>query len=145
MFERKSFIFLMHYVIVFVCCFFSINITYATYFPQWDGFSWYRAFDKHSEVFLNKFYKICQSPVLFPYLRLYLLLSDNLQTGLFFKINPRLLHPHSSFRVLHQQDANAYICRFGFKKIYSFALSCSQFPLEDGKFHLTYEGDTCQN
>lgn len=145
MFESKSFIFLMHYVVVFFLfvSFFPINITYATYFPQWNDFTWYRVFNKHSEVFLNKFNRICWSPLLFP-------ISDCISYFLTtkrssFKINSRLLHSHSSFRVLHQQDANVHICMFCFKKVYSFALSCSQFPLEDGKFHLTYEGDTCQN
>lgn len=68
--------------------------------------------------------------------------SDSLQTHTSFLQNPipDLIQPHSSSALFHQQDANACAHRFCFKKSYSFALSCPQFPLENGKIHFSYEG-----
>lgn len=115
-----------------------------TCLPERDSFSWCGTSDNYSGVFLNKINKIWQPPLINSWDCVsYFWQSPN--TCHFCRINPRLLQSYSSFSMFHQQVANTYVYMFCFKKVYSFALSCPQFPVENRKIHLTYESGICQN
>lgn len=116
-----------------------------TCLPERDGLRWFRASDKHSRVVLNKIYKIFQSPLLNPYLTPCLLpLTGSKHTPHFCKTQSQT----SSSPIPHLSCFTSRMLMpvpTSLKKSYSFALSCPQFLLENGKNHLSYEGGICQN